>query len=295
MIQRIFIPGDKWLYYKIYTGYKTADMLITDVIGPLSCELISAGLVSRWFFIRFSDPNHHIRWRIELSDQNHLGRVINYVHQTIKPFVISKQVFKVQTDTYKREIERYGIHTIEQSEALFWHESVMVSKMLALIEGDEGERLRWLFVMKAINQLLDDFSFNIQQKFELLKILDKSFSKEFNKVEPLRTQINDKYREEKESIRGFITGSYNNQHQYLSLYGLIGDKTKSSIEVVNEICYLTKKQQDVINGLLMSYIHMLMNRLFQARQRLYELVIYDFLFKYYRSELSNEKFEKSNV
>jgi lantibiotic biosynthesis protein len=42
--------------------------------------------------------------------------------------------------------------------------------------------------------------------------------------------------------------------------------------------------------LLISYIHMLVNRIVSANPRLHELVIYDMLFMYYSTCLAKEKF-----
>ena len=43
--------------------------------------------------------------------------------------------------------------------------------------------------------------------------------------------------------------------------------------------------------LMGSYIHMLINRLFKSKQRLHEMVIYDFLFRYYKSEIAKKKYK----
>ena len=40
---------------------------------------------------------------------------------------------------------------------------------------------------------------------------------------------------------------------------------------------------------LPSYIHMTMNRLWADKNRMYELVIYDFLVRYYKSYIAREK------
>jgi len=44
-----------------------------------------------------------------------------------------------------------------------------------------------------------------------------------------------------------------------------------------------------LNYLLKSYIHMLVNRLFVSNQRKTELVIYEYLLKYYDSKIAREK------
>jgi hypothetical protein len=39
-IQRTFILGDRWLYYKIYTGPKTCDAVLTEIIKAVAEQLI---------------------------------------------------------------------------------------------------------------------------------------------------------------------------------------------------------------------------------------------------------------
>jgi len=52
--KRTFIIGDEWLYFKVYTGYKTADTLLTDTVFPLSQYLLKEKLIDHWFFIRYA-------------------------------------------------------------------------------------------------------------------------------------------------------------------------------------------------------------------------------------------------
>ena len=58
-MKRTFILGEEWLYYKLYTGTKTADLLLADVIGPLCKTFIANGWIDKWFFIRYHDPESH--------------------------------------------------------------------------------------------------------------------------------------------------------------------------------------------------------------------------------------------
>lgn len=36
MVKRKFPPGSEWLYLKIYTGVKTADIILEEAIQPLT-------------------------------------------------------------------------------------------------------------------------------------------------------------------------------------------------------------------------------------------------------------------
>ena len=72
MIQRKFIPGSQWLYFKIYTGVKTADEVLAHTIRPFLRELYAERWIDGSFFIRYNDPDFHIRLRL------HIDRFENY-------------------------------------------------------------------------------------------------------------------------------------------------------------------------------------------------------------------------
>jgi thiopeptide-type bacteriocin biosynthesis protein len=291
-MQRTFIIGDKWLYYKLYSGQKTSDELLTNVIDPICDELISNGVIDSWYFIRYGDPKNHLRWRMKAKESHDIGRVIESVFNACRSYIDSGQIYKVQTDTYKRELERYGSKTIELSEMLFWHDSNMIVKMLGMVEGDEGEKIRWLFGMRAIDQLLTDFEYTTRQKYDLLSMLAESFGKEFNINSSLIIKLSDKYRKEKKDIFDFMKKIEGANHQYYPIIELLNEKSKKSKAVVNKILDINNDNdlEIQLSNLLGSYIHMLMNRLFRSKQRLHEMVIYGFLFRYYRTELAREKY-----
>jgi thiopeptide-type bacteriocin biosynthesis protein len=62
-VQRTFAPGSQWLYLKAYTGTASADRILTDTVGPVIDGLLSTGVVDHWFFLRYADPEHHLRLR----------------------------------------------------------------------------------------------------------------------------------------------------------------------------------------------------------------------------------------
>ncbi|MFK7749084.1 MAG: lantibiotic dehydratase C-terminal domain-containing protein, partial [Kordia sp.] len=49
-----------------------------------------------------------------------------------------------------------------------------------------------------------------------------------------------------------------------------------------------------INDLMGSYMHMLMNRLFKSKNRIHEMVCYDFLYRYYKSMIARKKHMNKN-
>ncbi len=75
MIRRKFIPGSRWLYFKIYTGIKTADEVATRTLLPLLRELYEAKLIDDWFFIRYTDPDFHLRLRLLVARPEHYAAI----------------------------------------------------------------------------------------------------------------------------------------------------------------------------------------------------------------------------
>ncbi len=290
-IQRTFTTGDQWLYFKFYMGFKTSDLFLTSIIKPLTEELLQEQIIDKWFFIRYSDPKPHIRIRFHGNKENYYSSVIAKLHKYNSDFINMNLTWKVQTDTYQREIERYGANTIELAESLFFYDSCMIVNMLDMIEGDQGETYRWLFGMRAIDTLLDDFQYDMMQKKELMQILSENFNKEFNMNKDAKANVGQKYRKERPLINEVMDKTKDETNEMSPLFEFLNEKSNKLKPIVNEIIELknTTNLQVPLNDLLGSYIHMLCNRLFKSKQRIHELVIYTFLLKYYESEIARAK------
>ncbi|MCQ2321859.1 MAG: thiopeptide-type bacteriocin biosynthesis protein [Bacteroidales bacterium] len=288
-MKRSFITGSEWLFYKLYCGYGTGDELLREVVGPLSEMLEANGKINGWFFIRYADPEPHLRWRLHFDDLSQIGLVETLVEQALLPYVESRQINKVMTDTYKREIERYGEETMELCESLFGYDSAMIVQMLALIDQmPDKETYRWQFSMKAIDSLLCDFGYPLEARHDLSKVIADAFGREFGIAEATIQQFSDKYRQTKARIFKFM---HEEDGQAKELYGLIKRKTENSeiaISRFRQLCPDQKRLDEIMHSL----IHMTMNRIFIAQQRKHEVVLYGFLERYYRSEIAKEKYCK---
>jgi thiopeptide-type bacteriocin biosynthesis protein len=293
-VQRDFILGDEWFYVKIYTGVKTADTILLEVIEPLVNELLNKGIIDKWFFIRYSDPDFHLRVRFHLTNIPSLSSIIIKLNALIKPHLENNLVNSLQTDTYTRELERYGNYTINEAEDLFFHDSNMTLEMLKLIEGDEGEQYRWHFACMAVDSLLSDFNYSEQEKLNLMERFQHGFGQEFGMNNHLKVQLDKKFREERGLMRTYLL-KVNDFYQ--PFYDILDKKSSVSNKVIKRIISLHQNnnlEQD-LNNLLGSYIHMLLNRIFKSKQRLNEMVIYSLLFRFYRSEIARQKNEKQNL
>lgn len=286
-IQRSFIIGDSWLYYKIYCGPQTAETILTQVLYPIINSLTKEKVIKKWFFIRYSDPKHHLRIRFNTNSSNDITTITTRLLNDLNKMISEDLIWKVQIDTYVRELERYGKSTIEQSEALFYYESKMVLSFLCqLDEWENSEELRWLFALKATNSLLNSFSFSENQKLDLLQELKIAFANEFNFPKPIREKIKKKYRVKKRMIDEFISMAVDDNE----ISKIIKTKSNETRELVENILQIQKEQKLNIEfeDLIKSYIHMLMNRIFKSKNRLNEMVCYDFLHRYYLSSIAKK-------
>ncbi|MEZ4687167.1 MAG: thiopeptide-type bacteriocin biosynthesis protein [Bacteroidia bacterium] len=301
-VQRTFILGDSWLYFKLYTGHKTADYVIANSLFPLTENLLKQGLIEKWFFIRYHDETGpHLRFRMEMTEpQRQLGKVLLASNNAFKPMIEANWIWKIQTDTYQRELERYGTLTMLPAESLFFQNSHMMARLIGSFQDDMDEVARWLFALPAIDQLLDAFGTSLEYRHHLMDIVRNNFAQEFGMDVRLRDQLEDKFKKEQDKVFAALSGEGLESpvlQRLAPMLALLKQYDKGMKETASEILELRKRapQQESLNNLLASYIHMLMNRLFKSKQRVHEMVIYDFITRYYKSLLEAEKRKNTMV
>jgi thiopeptide-type bacteriocin biosynthesis protein len=296
-LKRTFIVGDEWLYYKFYTGPKTADVILTEMIKPVTGELLSHQLIDYWFFIRYADPQLHTRVRFHLGDPQNIAPVIQAIRSYSTPYIEKNLVWKIQLDTYQREVERYGINSMDLSEKWFFYDSKMIVDMLSLIEGDEGERIRWLFALRAVDTMLDDFRFDLEPKFDLVTMLRENFGREHGMNHNLKEQMEQKFRKDRAVINELMDRNNDLVSEMLPLFQFLAQKSAAVQPIAEQILALNKSNRlgMPLNDLMGSYSHMMVNRLFKSKQRTHEMVLYDFLHRYYKSEIARKKYSQINI
>jgi lantibiotic biosynthesis protein len=285
-IESSFSIGDNWLYYKLYCGERAGEVVLNEAINPIVAELQSKNLIDKWFFIRYHDAiGSHLRFRILLKSTNFFTDCIQIVNAHTKPLQDAQIIWKIQTDTYLRELQRYGYEAIEDAETLFWNDSECTLQFLDLIEDDSGEKVRWLFSLLSIDHLLDDFGFSLEEKAEIMKVAKTSFGKEFHRNGNLNKQINTLFAENESEIEHFLHQEQSDE-MYVPLWDIVRERSQNNKKPIENITALATQNQlpTALNDIAISYMHMVCNRLFLSKHRMHEMVVYDFLFKYYTKE-----------
>ncbi|MEO8404831.1 MAG: lantibiotic dehydratase [Chitinophagaceae bacterium] len=290
---RIFIPGSEWLYLKIYCGTSTSEKILTEILKPLSHSLLEEDIIDKWFFIRYYDPKPHIRVRFHNGkDPSFTAKIQQRLYPVLNDYVNSNLVFNYQIDTYTREIERYSAGAMALSEDLFFYDSMTVVNFIDLIEGYEGETLRWLFAIRGVDVLLDDFKCTIEFKAEILSDLQNNFFNEFGASPQLKRLLDNKYRSSMKEISEVLDENLLKHDAFAEteqLSDLFVQRSRNLAPVVDEIMSLTGDNSFYLKDLIFSYIHMFINRMFISNQRKHEMVIYHYLKKYYTSRIAQNK------
>lgn len=288
MIAQILIPSSQWLFFKIYTGTKSADKVLREIIKPYTDTLIKKKIIEQCFFIRYNDPNFHIRLRLNISGVNSFNEIFQYFNKYFSESVNNGLIWNIQLDTYKREIERYGSVTMESCESYFAIDSQSVIELIdAIYDYPNSDELRWLSGLVMLDDMLDMFCSSIEEKKAQIKIISDSFCKEHGidsskYFKPLKT----KYRENKKEIEVFLKHEFDDKEIFNVL-----DRRKLALKpIASKIMENSIKYTDVpVMSILQSLIHMTMNRLFRANNRLCETVEYSLLAEYYTSVIARSK------
>ena len=289
--KQMFSVGSEWLFYKIYCGAKTADYVLTEKLKQITEKLVSEGTIDKWFFIRYADPDIHLRFRIHISDFRKYGEVLQLINQELEPLLNKHIISKIQTDTYKRELDRYGDNSIELAEQLFYYDSVFVTDMLSMLDAEAGSTIRWQIAIRSVDQFLNDFKLTLSEKHNLIETLSSSFFNEHGGKKELKVALDNKFRTLRAKVEDVLNASKDEEKEYYPIIELLHHRSMCNKEVVKEILLLnTNGQLQVqLSDLLASLLHMNLDRLFMGRNRTNEFVVYDLLFKHYKSSLARLK------
>ncbi|MBP3737545.1 MAG: thiopeptide-type bacteriocin biosynthesis protein [Muribaculaceae bacterium] len=272
-IERDLHPGDRWLFFKIYGGIVMCDRLLVSTIFPLVERLKKRRMISKWFFIRYGDPEFHLRVRVELTDIKFLTDVVKAFNQKLGALCRERRLHKIVIDTYERELERYEGECMEASEAIFHLDSVCICEVLKSLMSASRDYERWKLSFQLIDTMMNVFNYTLEEKSSLMSQLKDGYQREFGFDEHNVKILATHYRNLKEKMQSLIQGDYdvNNCQK------IVSDYRRNLHQIIS------KNPLRKFN--VSSLMHMSMNRLFASGNRLNELMIYYSLDRFYQSEL----------
>ncbi len=281
-VARRFPPGSEWLYTKHYTGTSGADAVLRHVVQPLVAQALSSGAADGWFFVRYGDPDWHIRLRLHGDSAALLSDVLPALLAGCEPFLSSGLIWRVQLDTYEREIERYGGPAgILLAEQIFGIDSDTVLDVLHSLDGDTGADTRWRQALVGTDRLLSDLEMDTPVKHALVSAARDRFSREFRVDLRLRRQLGERFRRERGSLERALRSAGHGAHERYAARSAAWRPIIADLRAA--------VPGDRLPAVAGSLLHMHANRMLCTAARQQELVIYDFLTRLYASELARRR------
>ena len=158
------LPGSEWLSAKFYLQPDKKNSFLLEQLYTL----IQKSNLSNWFFVRYNDPEPHIRLRIKLSSLHDLTETLSSIQHSALEWLQEGYIQNMVFSPYEREIERYGgIELIDTIEELFHIDSMTVLSCLHL--PLEKPVLRALSVVS----FLQDGDFSLDEMRRLLQCPDE--------------------------------------------------------------------------------------------------------------------------
>ena len=287
-VRRSFPPGSEWLYLKLYTGTATADALLRSVAGPVVARARSSGAADRWFFIRYSDPEPHLRIRVHGDPQRLTSEVLPALRDAVEP-EIEGRVWRVEVGTYVRELERYGgPDAIEAAEQLFSADSDAVMEIVAA-GGSLDDR--WRIGLAGIHRIFEDLGLGEDAQTRLARGMRDGYASEVGADTLLKRQIGDRYRAERRALEPLIDPGASHEGALAHGVAALGRRSDAwrpyvaRLREAGAAGRLTVPLEDLATSLA----HMHVNRLLRSSQRAQEMVMYDLLDRLYQARAGRRR------
>jgi thiopeptide-type bacteriocin biosynthesis protein len=252
----MLLPGkENWLYYKLYGCSKRQNELIAYIHETLE-SMISEGLLKKYFFIRYSDPEPHVRLRIQASDDMLLPLFSN-INVWLETLRLDGLISKITIDSYQRELERYGgAGLIKQAEEYFFHSSRLAMQIISKIRYEKSLKIN-------IDVIGVSFIISALEAFGLTPDEQEAFLNQRSSNSENRKQFQDNRK-----ILMKAADSRNNFHEimliepYEQIHSLINSSSEKLSEYAKAVyeCDKNGELTNTVHGIISSVIHMFCNR-----------------------------------
>ncbi len=291
-IEREFVPGSEWLFVKLYAGPMSVETLLRDVIAPTVRGALERG-ADRWFCIRYSDPENHLRLRFHGDPGLLVSVIIPELHERCAPWIEKGLVSRIVVDTYRREVERYGgDQGIELCEAIFQEDSEALLRIVSTLGPEAETDARWRLTLVGLDWLLTDLGFDLDGRLGLMRRVRDGFAREHNVDTAFERELGNRFRGVRFELDALLEGKITND-----LLGLADGLAALRARSERLAPTVTELQSRERRGLLSpglpnvagSLLHMHANRMLIADARAQELVLYDYLVRLYESRAARRR------
>jgi thiopeptide-type bacteriocin biosynthesis protein len=300
--RRRFPPGSEWLYAKLYTGPAAADRVLLGMVAPLAAQARASGAADRWFFVRYADPDPHLRVRFG-GDPARLGaEVRRALEAAAAPLLENGVIWRLQFDTYERELERYGgSATIELVEEIFTADTEAAVDILSGPARATVGDLRWRAVLAGITRLVADLGLNAAEQRRLAQESCAGYGAEFHVDGNFRRAVSRRFRRERPALERLLAAVGGLERatspEERAVVEALERRSARVGPIAAELDQLAAAGRLAVSkvDLAASLAHMHANRLLRAAPREQELVIYEFLARLWAARAARNPTEGQNL
>jgi thiopeptide-type bacteriocin biosynthesis protein len=271
-------PGSEWLFAKLYCTRSDADWIVTELVLPFAHELQTRHLIDRWHFVRYADPDWHLRVRFRGDPEDIWRQVAARLFARVSGH--GSFISRVVIDTYDPEEGRYGGKSaMSVAEKVFEVDSLTAASIIKEFRHDH--EARWQLTLLGMDTLLDDLGLSTAEKRQVVRIPSVQHNALIGNV-TLHPTLGLKYRK----LRPLLEDLFAAPHTH---------HPKGARDLAQRSAILQESLRGLreleTNGLLAcpliaiarSYLHMWANRMFADAQNAHEFVLYEFLARRYAS------------
>jgi thiopeptide-type bacteriocin biosynthesis protein len=284
---RAFPPGSSWLFAKLYAEPTLADRLLVEVVRPAAGRAIESGAADCWFYIRYTDPDWHVRVRFRGDSARLQEEVLSQLSPIDARLADVGAYWRLEVDTYDREVERYGgLAGVELAERIFHVDSDFGLTLLQCKPGTDRDR--WPVVLFAIDALLSDFGLTAREKARFSSDMYEGYAQ----MEPLGERLRQFTRASFRGLRGQIEAAFRSQdtdnESWAATRAARTDRTRRLEPVIADLRVVVAngRLETALDDVIASYVHMSINRLLRYPSQWQECALYGCLAAWYRSEFA---------
>jgi thiopeptide-type bacteriocin biosynthesis protein len=273
------------VFLKSYGGFASLDHVLVEV-ARYCRDSVDTGLGRRWFFIRYTDPDTHLRVRIQGDGSTSAQVLMSELSRIVARAVGRNQIWRFAFDTYQREVERYGgLEGIELSEQLFWADSDAVAEVVASVGTDLDTTQRLHIALLGVHALLEDFGVDLAARRDRLRLSATQLGLALGTTLATRRSFGERFRSQRASIESLLGDQANQTRRLVAdAFARRSARIAQIAKSLNETARRGGLHNSVEN-LLSSYLHLHVNRVMRSNAQTSELIVYDFLCRVYDSQL----------
>ncbi|MCG7376550.1 lantibiotic dehydratase [Paenibacillus sp. ACRSA] len=264
----VHFPGGDWFYAKLYGLDSRQNEFIALHWADCIEQARAFGLIDFGYFIRYADPEPHIRVRFRIKSRDKSQAFAELFHEWSTTWFQDGFLTKFIVDAYEPEIERYGgVGLMKLAEEVFSSDSLIVSKLIRLIRFEkpniEIEQVAIMSVVHLLNQLgysPAECYKTLNQKFDVKEYLDE-------------------YRNIRKSVMGLLNTYFEwstTQIQseadqlYHDIFSVLRIRNQDSSAYFKQLvtCEQQKSLTNSPDDIVFSIIHMHLNRLIGIDRKL---------------------------